>query len=895
MTKIEQVEQEIKTISIEDEIRGSYLDYAMSVIVGRALPDVRDGLKPVHKRILYAMRELSNDWNKPYKKSARIVGDVIGKYHPHGDTAVYNTIVRMAQDFSMRYMLVDGQGNFGSVDGDAPAAMRYTEIRLSKIAHSLLADLDKDTIDFLPNYDGSEVVPSVLPTRIPNLLVNGSSGIAVGMATNIPPHNLNEVIDACLALLDNPEITIDDLLQYIPGPDFPTAGIINGKAGIVDGYKTGRGKVLVRSKTAIETNEDNGKQAIIVNELPYQVNKAHLLEKIAELVKDKKLEGITAIRDESDKDGMRIFIELRRGENVGVVLNNLFIHTNMQTSFGINMVALVDGQPKTLNLKQLLEEFLRHRRQVVTRRSIFELKQARARAHLLEGLGIALANIDEIVALIKSAKTPALAKEKLLERTWSSGLVQSMLANDGSNLSRPDGLSSAYGLQDNLYRLSEAQAQAILELRLQRLTALEQDKIFTEYKELLQEIQRLLNILQQPELLTQVIREELLAVKEEFGDARRTQIIDNQQDLNREDLITPDNVVVTLSHDGYVKRQSLSEYQAQRRGGKGKTATKVKEEDIVVNLFVAHTHDTLLCFSDKGRVYWLKVYLIPEGSRNSRGRPLINLLALSESEKINAILPITNYDENQHIIFATSSATVKKVALTCFANQRSSGIVAINLSENDYVVGVALTDGNSDIMLFSDEGRVVRFHEKHVRSMGRTATGVRGMRLKEGQVIVSLVVLSKDDREGSILTATTNGYGKRTELDEYSIINRGGQGVISIRVNERNGKVVGAVYVKNNDELMLINNTGVLIRTKVNQVSLVGRNTSGVRLIKLNDSEQLVAIEKIPFEACDEDELATNDENLVLDNQLDDNESDLVLDDEIDSDFTDDNEVDFEE
>lgn len=840
--------KEISTITIEDELQSSYLDYAMSVIVGRALPDVRDGLKPVHKRVLFAMRELSNDWNKPYKKSARIVGDVIGKYHPHGDTAVYDTIVRLAQDFSMRYPLVDGQGNFGSIDGDAPAAMRYTEIRLAKIAHSLLADLDKETVDFVPNYDGSESIPFVLPTRIPNLLVNGSSGIAVGMATNIPPHNLGEIVNACLAVLNDPEISINDLYQYVPGPDFPTAAIISGRSGIIDAYKTGRGKISIRSRVNIEENEDNGKQSIIITELPYQVNKAHLLEKIAELAKDKKIEGITAIRDESDKHGMRVVIELRRGEIAEVILNKLFINTQMQVVFGINMVALVDGQPRLLNLKQLIEEFLRHRRQVVVRRSIYELKQARARAHILEGLGVALANIDEMVALIKSSKTPAIAKESLLQRTWVAGVVDKMLANEGSDVSRPADLSAAYGLQANKeYRLSEVQAQAILELRLQRLTALEQDKIFTEYQELLKEIQKLLAILAQPELLTEVIRQELLAIKEEFADARRTEIVDDLQNLTHEDLITPENVVVTLSSEGYAKTQSLSDYQSQHRGGKGKTATKVKEEDVVTNLFVAHTHDTVLCFSDKGKVYWLKVYLLPQGSRTSRGKPLVNLLPLAEGERINTILPISDYSEDKHVFMATSLGVVKKVTLDSFSHPRANGIIAMDLQENDHVVGVALTNGNCDILLFTDAGKVTRFNEKQVRATGRTSQGVRGIKMPKDHRVISLIVIQEQDADGTILTATVNGYGKRTLLSEYSLINRGGQGVISIQVSERNGKVVSAVYVKDGDEVMLISDSGTLVRTYVDEISVIGRNTQGVRLINLSGGEHLVAIDKIPI------------------------------------------------
>lgn len=837
--------KEISSITIESELQKSYLDYAMSVIVGRALPDVRDGLKPVHRRVLYAMRELGNDWNKAYKKSARIVGDVIGKYHPHSDTAVYDTIVRMAQDFSLRYLLVDGQGNFGSIDGDAAAAMRYTEIRLTKIAHSLLADLDKETVDFAPNYDGSELIPCVLPTRIPNLLVNGSSGIAVGMATNIPPHNLQEVITACLALLDNPNVTIDELLQYIPGPDFPTAAIINGRRGIIEAYKTGRGKICVRSRVVIEDYEENGKQALIINELPYQVNKARLLERIGELVKEKKVEGITAIRDESDKQGMRVVIELRRGELAEVILNNLFLNTQMEVSFGINVVALVEGQPRTLNLKQLLEEFLRHRREVVIRRSIYELKQARAQAHILEGLGIALTNIDAIVALIKGAKTPALAKEELLKRTWPAGIVQEMLSQQNSAVSRPADLGAAYGLRNGEYRLSEVQAQAILELRLQRLTALEQDRIFNDYRELLGQIQELLAILAEPKLLTGVVRKELLEVQDEFADKRRTEIIDDQQDLTREDLITPENVVVTLSNEGYAKTQSLSDYQAQHRGGRGKTATKIKEDDVISNLFVAHTHDTILCFSDRGKVYWLKVYLLPQGSRTARGKPLVNLLPLVEGERINTILPVSKYAADQYVFMATARGIVKKVTLDSFANPRTNGIIAMNLQENDYLIGVALTDGDYDVLLFSDAGRAIRFKESQVRATGRIAQGMRGIRLGSGQQVISLVAVAPQ-KSGTLLTATANGYGKRTILSEYPVINRGGAGVIAIKTSERNGKVISALCVEDGDDVMLISDRGSLVRTRVEEISVISRNTQGVKLINLGDGENLVAIDKIP-------------------------------------------------
>lgn len=840
--------QEISTVTIEEELKKSYLDYAMSVIVGRALPDVRDGLKPVHKRILFAMRELGNDWNKPYKKSARIVGDVIGKYHPHGDMAVYDTIVRMAQDFAMRYPLVDGQGNFGSVDGDSAAAMRYTEIRLAKITHSLLSDLDKETVDFVPNYDGTELIPLVLPTRVPNLLVNGSSGIAVGMATNIPPHNLSETIDACVALLDNPNITFLELLRLLPGPDFPTAGIIHGRSGIVEAYKTGRGKVSLRSRVNIETDENTGKQALIVTELPYQVNKAKLLEKIGELVKDKKIEGITAIRDESDKDGMRVVVELRRGEIAEIILNKLFLDTPLQVTFGINMVALVGGQPKLLTLKELIEEFLRHRRQVITRRNIYDVRQARARAHLLEGLGVALANIDAIVALIRRAKTPSIAKEELMANLWHAGEVANMLSKRGNIAAAPEGLSSAYGLQEkteNLYRLSEAQAQAILELRLQRLTALEQDKIFTEYSELLSRIQELLAILANPDLLTQVIKKELLEIKEEFKDARRTEIIETEQNVTTEDLITPENVVVTLSREGYVKTQAVSDYEAQHRGGKGKVAATTKEEDVITNLFVAHTHDTILCFSDRGKLYWLKVYKLPQGSRVARGKPLVNLLPLAADERINTILPISEYSVDKFIFIVTAFGVVKKVGLEHFSNPRSNGIIAIDLQDGDNVVSVALTDSACDIMLFSDGGKAIRFKESQVRPMGRTARGIRGIKLGAGQKVISMVALANEST-GAILTATERGYGKRTALDDYPIINRGGQGVIAIQVSERNGKVVGALHVQAGCEVMLISDHGTLVRTRVDEISVIGRNTQGVKLINLGSDEHLVAIDKIP-------------------------------------------------
>lgn len=835
--------KEITFVNIEDELKQSYLDYAMSVIVSRALPDVRDGLKPVHRRSLFAMRELGNEYNKPYKKSARIVGDVIGKYHPHGDSAVYDTIVRMAQPFSLRYPLVDGQGNFGSVDGDSPAAMRYTEIRLAKMAHYLLIDLDKETVDFAPNYDGTEFAPVVLPTRLPNLLINGSSGIAVGMATNIPPHNLGEVIDACFALIDNPEIDIRDLIKIIPGPDFPTAGIINGRAGIEQAYRTGRGKIRVRSKVTIEGDEAGHKQAIIIDELPYQVNKASLLERIAELVKDKKIEGITAVRDESDKDGMRVVIELRRDEVAEIVLNNLFLNTQMQVTFGINIVALDNGQPKTLNLKQLLEAFLKHRREVVVRRCVFELKQARKRAHILEGLSIALANIDEMIALIKKSNSPVVAKQELLARLWKTGFVKTMLEQVGAEISRPDDLESGFGVvEGGDYRLSEAQAQAILDLRLHRLTGLEQDKIFNEYKELLDDIKQLLNILADPNLLLEVIRKELLEIKELFADKRRTEIIDTQEDLTHEDLITPEDVVVTLSHEGYAKIQAVTDYQAQRRGGRGKIATKVKEEDFVERLFIANTHDTILCFSNKGKVYWLKVYLLPQGNRAARGKPLINLLPLEKDERINTILPIREYLAGHYLFMATAKGTVKKVPLEQFSNQRSNGIIAIDLQPDDNLVNVALTDGKQEIMLFSDAGKAVRFSEDHVRPMGRTARGVRGMHLKADQKIISLIVANPS---GAILTATENGYGKRTAIVDFSVVNRGAQGVIAIQVSERNGKAVSAIQVDIGDEIMLISNQGTLVRTRVDEISIIGRNTQGVRLINLGEGENLVGVQRV--------------------------------------------------
>ncbi len=834
--------KEIIPVTIENELKQSYLDYAMSVIVGRALPDVRDGLKPVHRRSLFAMHQLGNDWNKAYKKSARIVGDVMGKYHPHGEMAIYDTIVRMAQPFTLRYLLVDGQGNFGSVDGDSPAASRYTEIRMSKLAHELLADLEKETVDFVPNYDETEMAPAVLPAKFPNLLVNGSSGIAVGMATNIPPHNLNEAIDACVAYVDNPDVSIQQLMELIPGPDFPTAGIIMGRAGIIEAYRTGRGRIFLRAVTNFEFDEDKGKQSIIVTELPYQVNKARLLERIGELVRDKKIEGITALRDESDKEGMRMVIELRRNENAEIVLNNLFNQTQMQVVFGINMVALDQGQPKLMNLKQLVEAFVRHRREVVTRRTIFDLRKARERAHLLEGLAVALANIDPMIALIKASPNPIEAKEKLLAQVWRPGSVLSMLERTGAESSRPDDLLEIYGISPEGYRLSPTQAQAILDLRLHRLTGLEQEKIFIEYQELLGEIAKFLEILQDPERLMAVIRAELLEVKEQFGDARRTQIIQGDVDISTEDLIDPASVVVTLSHQGYAKIQAVDDYQAQRRGGKGKSATSVKDEDFVEHLLIANTHDTILCFSSRGKVYWLKVYQIPQGSRQSRGRPIVNLLALEPEEKIQAILPVREYLEEHHVVMATKNGTIKKVSLANFSNPRASGIIAIDLIDGDKLVDVGLTDGSNDIILFSDAGKAIRFNESAVRPMGRTAVGVRGIRLQEKQQVIALIIAKP---QGAILTATENGYGKRTPIDDYRITGRGGQGVISIQVNERNGVVIGAAQVFPGDEIMLISNRGILVRTRADEISEVGRNTQGVRLINLNASEKLIGVQRI--------------------------------------------------
>ncbi len=841
--------KEVLQVNLEDEMKQSYLDYAMSVIVGRALPDVRDGLKPVHRRVLYAMSELGNDWNKSYKKSARVVGDVIGKYHPHGDTAVYDTIVRMAQPFSMRYMLVDGQGNFGSVDGDAPAAMRYTEVRMARIAHQLLADIDKETVDFVPNYDESEREPVVFPTRAPHLLVNGSAGIAVGMATNIPPHNLGEVVDACIALIDDPGLDISALMAYLPGPDFPTAGIINGARGIHEAYHTGRGRIHVRARHLIETDESRGRQSLIVTELPYQVNKARLIEKIADLVKDRKLEGISELRDESDKDGMRIVIELKRGEIAEVVLNNLFQHTQMQSVFGINMVALVDGQPRLLNLKQILEAFIRHRREVVTRRTVFELRKARERAHVLEGLAVALANIDPIIQLIKASAGPAEAREALLTRIWAPGGVNQMLSRAGAEISRPEDLERGYGLHDGGYRLSPAQVQAILELRLHRLTGLEQDKILQEYKDLLDKINDLLEILTLPERLLTVIRDELRELREQYVDVRRTEINRDHLDLTLEDLISEEDVVVTLSHAGYAKAQPLADYRAQRRGGRGRAATRVKEEDFIDKLFVANTHDTILCFSNRGRVYWKKVYELPQAGRAARGKPIVNLLPLEEGERINAVLPVREFAEDRYLFFATTAGTVKKTPLSDYSRPRASGIIAIDLRDDDQLVNVALTDGSRDIMLFSNVGKVIRFSEQAVRAMGRSAAGVRGIRLGEGQTVIALIVVE----HGAILTATENGYGKRTPVEDYPLRGRGGQGVISIQTSERNGAVTGAVQVNGHHEIMLITDAGTLVRTRVDEISTVGRNTQGVKLISLQGGERLIGLERVENIGDEED------------------------------------------
>lgn len=887
--------KEILPVNIEDELKQSYLDYAMSVIVGRALPDARDGLKPVHRRVLFAMSELNNDWNKPYKKSARVVGDVIGKYHPHGDTAVYDTIVRMAQPFSLRYMLVDGQGNFGSVDGDNAAAMRYTEVRMSKLAHELLADLDKETVDWVPNYDGTEQIPAVMPTKIPNLLVNGSSGIAVGMATNIPPHNLSEVIDGCLALMDNGELTVDELMQYIPGPDFPTAGIINGRAGIIEAYRTGRGRIYIRARAEIEDMEKGGnRQQIIVTELPYQLNKARLIEKIAELVKEKKLEGITELRDESDKDGMRVVIELRRGEVGEVVLNNLYAQTQMQSVFGINVVALVDGQPRTMNLKDMLEVFIRHRREVVTRRTVYELRKARERGHILEGQAVALSNIDPVIELIKNSPTPAEAKDRLIATAWESSAVEAMVERAGADSCRPEDLDPQYGLREGKYYLSPEQAQAILELRLHRLTGLEHEKLLAEYQEILTLIGELIRILTNPERLMEVIREELEKVKAEFGDARRTEIVASQVDLTIADLITEEERVVTISHGGYAKSQPLASYQAQRRGGRGKSATGVKDEDYIEHLLVANSHATLLLFSSKGKVYWLKTFEIPEASRTARGRPLVNLLPLDEGERITAMLQIDlealqreagdedDLEEAEgavlegeiveqeveevegdtpelvaeptgaYIFMATAFGTVKKTPLVQFSKPRSSGLIALRLDEGDTLIAAAITDGAKEVMLFSSAGKVIRFAESMVRIMGRTARGVRGMRLAKEQQLISMLI---PETGAQILTASERGFGKRTGLGKFPRRGRGGQGVIAMVINERNGKLVGAIQVQDGEEIMLISDQGTLVRTRVDEVSSSGRNTQGVTLIKLAKDETLVGLERVQEPSgVDEDE-----------------------------------------
>jgi DNA gyrase subunit A len=831
-------------------MRRSYLDYAMSVIVGRALPDVRDGLKPVHRRALYSMHELNNDWNRPYKKSARIVGDVIGKYHPHGDASVYETIVRMAQPFSLRYMLVDGQGNFGSVDGDNAAAMRYTEIRMAKIGHELLADIDKETVDFGPNYDGSEHEPEVLPARIPNLLINGSAGIAVGMATNIPPHNLREIVDACLHLLNTPEATVDELIEIVPAPDFPTAGIIYGVAGVRDGYRTGRGRVVMRAATHFEEIDRGQRMAIIVDEIPYQVNKRTLLERIAELVNEKKLEGISDIRDESDKSGMRVVIELKRGEVPEVILNNLYKQTQLQDTFGMNLVALVDGQPKLLNLKEMIECFLSHRREVLTRRTVYELRKARDRGHVLEGLAVALANIDEFIAIIKAAPTPPIAKQELMARPWDSSLVREMLtrteteATGGRAAYRPEGLNPAYGLQeDGLYKLSDVQAQEILQMRLQRLTGLEQDKITSEYRDVMAQIADLLDILARPERIRQMIVDELGQVRAEFGDDRRSRIEMNATELNTEDLITPQEMVVTMSHSGYVKSQPLSEYRAQKRGGRGKQATQMKEDDWIDTLFIANTHDHMLCFSNRGRVYWIKVYEVPQGSRNSRGRPIVNMFPLQEGEKINVVLPIKEFSADKYVFMATSLGTVKKTPLEAFSRPLKKGIIAVGLDDGDYLIGAAITDGEHDVMLFSDAGKAVRFDENDVRAMGREARGVRGMQLEDGQQVIALLVAGGENQ--SVLTATENGYGKRTPINEYTRHGRGTKGMIAIQTSERNGRVVAATLVEPESEIMLITNSGVLIRTRVSEIREMGRATQGVTLISLDEGTKLSGLQHI--------------------------------------------------
>ena len=850
-----QFAKETIPVSLESEMKKSYLDYAMSVIVGRALPDVRDGLKPVHRRVLFAMHELSNSYNRPYKKSARIVGDVIGKYHPHGDTAAYDTIVRMAQNFSLRYMLVDGQGNFGSIDGDNAAAMRYTEIRMYKISHELLADIDKDTVNFGPNYDGSENEPLIMPTRIPNLLINGSSGIAVGMATNIPPHNLTEVINACIEVLNNPNITIDELLEFIPGPDFPTAGIIHGNSGIREGYKTGRGRVVMRGRTHFEEAEKGNKEVIIIDELPYQVNKKNLLEKIAELVNDKKLEGISDLRDESDKDGMRVVIELKRGEIPDVILNNLYKQTQLQDSFGINMVALIDGQPKLLNLKQVLDAFLNHRREVITRRTVFELRKARERGHVLEGLAVALENVDEMIKIIKSSPSPNEAKLELMKREWNSNVVVSMLKKDDPKQYQPEGLLSIYGLKEKGYKLSDIQAQEILQMRLQRLTGLEQDKIVTEYKEIMDVISNLIDILNKPDRVTKIIKDELLEIKEEYGDKRRSEIVENAEDLSIEDLIAPQDMVVTLSHTGYIKAQALDDYRAQKRGGRGKQATAARDDDFIDQMFVANSHDNILCFSSRGQVYWLKVYEVPQGSRISRGKPIVNLFPLMPGEKINTILTVKEFVDNEFIFMSTAKGTVKKTPLSDFSNPRKSGIIALKLDNGDYLVGAAITKGQNDVVLVSNNGKAVWFGESDVRSMGRNARGVRGMKLSDGSEVLSLLIAENEFQ--SVMVATENGYGKRTQLSEFRRSGRGTQGVKAIQVSERNGSVVGAKLVGDHDELMLITTGGVLIRTRVSEIRELGRATQGVTLINLGPNEKLRGLEKVAESDHDDEDVVS--------------------------------------
>ncbi|MGZ5118012.1 MAG: DNA gyrase subunit A [Burkholderiales bacterium] len=837
------VAKETLPVSLEEEMRRSYLDYAMSVIVGRALPDVRDGLKPVHRRILFAMHEANNVWNRPYVKCARVVGDVLGKYHPHGDAATYEALVRMAQDFSMRYTLIDGQGNFGSIDGDSAAAYRYTECRLEKITSDMLADIDMETVDFVPNYDGKEREPVTLPTRIPNLLVNGSSGIAVGMATNIPPHNLSEVINACQALLKNPQLSVDELIEIVPAPDFPTRGVIYGLSGVREGYRTGRGRIVMRARTHFEEGDKGGRMSIVIDELPYQVNKANLLMRIGELVREKKIEGISDIRDESDKRGMRAVIELKRGEVPDIILNRLWKETQLQDTFGMNMVALVDGQPRLLNLKQFLDAFLRHRREVVTRRTVYELRKARERGHILEGLAVALSNVDEVIALIKAAASPAEAKVQLMARVWRSTMVEEMLARGGGPISRPEGISPEYGLHPQGYKLSDVQAQRILEMRLQNLTALEQDKIVAEYRETMQKIVDLLDILSNPARVTRIISDELEEIKKQYGDERRSEIVTTTQDLETVDFITPEDVVVTISHGGYMKSQPVADYRAQKRGGRGRQATTTKEDDFVEKLFIANTHDYILCFSNRGRIYWLKVYEVPQGSRASRGKPIVNLVPLMEHEKITAVLPVKEFDDEHFVFMATADGTVKKTALSAFSRPMSKGIIAVNLDEGDYLIGVALTDGNQDIMLFSDGGKAVRFAESEVRPMGRAAGGVRGMRLAASQHVISLITAS--DETLSVLTATQNGYGKRTAIQDYARHGRGTQGMIAIQCSERNGKLVAAQLVGADDEIMLITTGGVLIRTRVSEIRELGRSTQGVRLINLGDNEALAGLEKI--------------------------------------------------